>query len=343
MNFFPEHIALNGKQVLVNTLLKSNFSTEWENEALDFLNEWYAPGNTIRVNTSGSTGVPKTISLDKTFIAASAQRTLNYFNLNEGDKVLHCLPSRYIAGKLMFVRALLGKLDLHLIDPASNFTILEKEDFKFAAMVSNQLIKIVNSKLNIDKLEHLLIGGAAISSGLEKELQSFSIQCYSSYGMTETATHIALRKINGKNTDSFYHCLNGIRVQLSDKRCLQIFMPGREKPFQTTDLAEIKNETSFQILGRSDNVIISGGIKYSPEVIEKKLGAHIHRAFMISSRPHQGLGQQIILLAEGVESTDSKKEIQNICQIQLSKFEHPRQIIFIDQLPRTENGKWKRK
>lgn len=344
MNLFPEYITLNGKQILIKALIvKKPFADKWEKEGLDFLKEWYAPGKTIKVNTSGSTGVPKTILLDKTFIAANAQRTLNYFNLNTADKVLHCLPSQYIAGKLMFVRALLGKLDLHLVNPTSNFAFLEKEDFKFAAMVPNQLIKIVNSKINIDKLESLLIGGAAVQANLEKELQEISTQCYSSYGMTETATHIALRKINGKNPESFYHCLNGIRVQLSDTGCLQILIPGIEKPIQTTDLARLKNDTSFQVLGRSDHVIISGGIKYSPETIEKKLEAYFHQTFMISSRTHPELGQQIILLVEGLENTKLKNEILSICKKQLTKFELPRQIFFIEQLPRTKNGKLKRK
>lgn len=344
MNLFPEHITLNGKQISVKILIEKNtFTDEWEKEGLDFLKEWYAPGKTIKVNTSGSTGIPKIILLDKTFVAASAQRTLNYFNLNAQDKVLHCLPSQYIAGKLMFVRALLGKLDLHLVNPTSNFAFLEKEDFKFAAMVPNQLIKIVNSKINIDKLESLLIGGAAVQANLEKELQEISTQCYSSYGMTETATHIALRKINGKNQESFYHCLNGIRVKLSDTGCLQILIPGIEKPIQTTDLARLKSDTTFQILGRSDQVIISGGIKYSPETIEKKLEAYFHQTFMISSHSHPELGQQIVLLIEGLESTKLKKEILDICKKQLPKFEIPRQVYFVDQLPRTKNGKLKRK
>ena len=343
MNLFPQHITLNGSVIKLSEILGNHsVKNEWEKEFIEFLSDWYNAKDSITVNTSGSTGTPKTIELKKTFVAASALRTLIFFNLKEGDKVLHGLPSRFIAGKLMVVRALLGKLDLYLVNPASKFEILNNVNFKFAAMVPNQVSKILNLHVNLNKLENLLIGGAAISNKLETTLQKISAKCYSSYGMTETATHIALRRINGKNAESFYHSLNGIRVKLSNKGCLQITMPGREKPFQTTDLADLKNSTTFQILGRSDNVIISGGIKYSPETIEKKLEAHIHHPFMISSLPQQELGQQIILLVEGAESNKSKKEIISICEKQLTKFECPRQVLFVDQLSRTKNGKLKR-
>ena len=195
MELKPNHIKINGQNVELSKLLqKTQFDSDWENDFYTFLKEWYSDEDFIHVQSSGSTGKPKTIELKKDFVAASAQRTLNYFNLKANDTILHCLPTKYIAGKLMLVRAIVGKLNLHLIDPTSDFAILKKEAFRFAAMVPTQVSKLF--ALETWNLEQLLIGGDAISTKLEKQLQEIETKCFSSYGMTETATHIAIRKLN---------------------------------------------------------------------------------------------------------------------------------------------------
>jgi len=304
MNLFPKHIMLNGTQVSINGLIKhENPEVNREAELISFLNEWYSNENFIEVKTSGSTGTPKTIRLQKEIVAESARRTLQFFELNKHDRILHCLPLQYIAGKLMVVRALLGELDLYLTEPSTDFAFLKKEKFRFAAMVPNQVTKILKAETAqgglLGNVEKLLIGGSLIPASLEKTLQKVSTACWSGYGMTETATHIALRKINGTGANGWYHCLENIHVSLSAKGCLQIYLPGLEnQPIQTTDLAQLKNEKTFRILGRIDNVIISGGIKFSPEQLEKKLEPFISKPFLISSLPHESLGQHLVLVVD---------------------------------------------
>jgi len=349
MNLFPEYIRLNGIQVLVKNLIQNkNPETEQKAELIDFLNEWYSGEKFIEVKTSGSTGTPKTIRLQKEFVAESAQRTLHFFKLTTNDRILHCLPMQYIAGKLMVVRALLGELDLYLTDPSTDFIFLKNEKFRFAAMVPNQVTKILKTETTagelLESIEKLLIGGSSIPASLEMALQKVSTACYSSYGMTETATHIALRKINGAGADGWYHCLKNIRVCLSAESCLQIYLPGLEnQPLQTNDLAELRDEKTFRVLGRIDNVIISGGIKFSPEQLEKKLEPFISEPFLISSLPHESLGQQLILVMEGKENKETIEELKEICRQQLDKYEQPKQILFKDKLPRLPNGKFLRK
>lgn len=337
MNLKPGQIKLNGKLKNVNDLLNNSaYRGNWQKEFYDFLNEWYSENDFILVQTSGSTGNPKTIQLKKDFVAESAKRTIAFFGLKENDKVLHCLPSKYIAGKLMVVRAILGRLDLYLIDPSEDFNLLEKNHFKFAALVPIQVQKLfLQRKLNLDKL---LIGGDAIPIQLESKLQKLKTACYSSYGMTETATHIALRKINGKEASSYYHCLGDIRVDLSEDECLQILMP-EEEVLQTTDIAELKNDRTFKILGRSDNVIISGGVKYNPEKIERILEKIIKVPFIVSSLPHEKLGKQLILLIECAPDKALQQKIEEYCRDQLTQYERPRQIKFVAKLSKTTTGK----
>jgi O-succinylbenzoic acid--CoA ligase len=349
MNLFPEHINLNGKELAIQQLIQNNSpKTDRETEFTGFLKEWYSDKKFIEVKTSGSTGTPKIIRLKKEFVAESAQRTLQFFELKKNDRILHCLPMQYIAGKLMIVRALLGELNLHFTEPSSDFAFLEKEKFRFAAMVPNQVTKILKSENSpgelLESIKKLLIGGSSIPATLEKALQKVSTACYSSYGMTETATHIALRKINGAGADGWYHCLENIHVNLSAKGCLQVYLSGMEKqPLQTTDLAELKNEKTFRILGRIDNMIISGGIKFSPEQLEKKLEPYISAPFLISSLPHESLGQQLVLVVEGKENKETHDKLKEICRKQLDKYEQPKQILFKDRLPRLPNGKFNRR
>lgn len=349
MKLFPEDIMLGGSRVSIKNLIQNkNPETDREAELICFLKEWYSIKKYIEVKTSGSTGLPKIIRLQKGFVAESAHRTLHFFELTTNDRILHCLPMQYIAGKLMVVRALLGELDLYLTEPSTDFAFLKNKKFRVAAMVPNQVAKILKAEAApgelLESIEKLLIGGSSIPASLEKALQNVSTACYSSYGMTETATHIALRKLNGAGADGWYHCLENIRVDLSADRCLQVYVPGLEKqPLQTTDLAELKNEKTFRIQGRIDNVIISGGIKFSPELLEKKLEPFISEPFLISSLPHESLGKQLILVMEGKESKETHDKLKEICRKQLGKYEQPKQILFKYRLPRLPNGKFNRR
>lgn len=348
MSLFPKHIMLNGARVLTDEFIQKQHKSEVEKELAGFLKEWYSPKDFLEVRTSGSTGIPKTIRLKKEFVAESALRTLHFFQLKTDDCVLHCLPLKFIAGKLMVVRALLGGLDLFLAEPTTDFSFLKNEKFRFAAMVPNQVGKILKAESTpgefLGNIEKLLIGGSSVPNSLEETLQKVSIACYSSYGMTETATHIALRKINGAGADGWYRCFEDINVNLSAGGCLQIFMPGLEKSLlRTTDIAELKDEKTFRILGRNDNVIISGGIKFSPEQMEKKLETFISEPFIFSSLPHRTLGQQLVLVIEGKETEEGRKHLNETCRRELTKYEQPKSIIYVSEIPKTENGKLDRK
>ena len=343
MEIFPAHISINGKLKSIEQLLPHKPDKDWEGHWINFLSEWYDGNDFIEVQTSGSTGTPKTIKLKKDFVAASALRTIHFLDLQEGDRILHCLPSNFIAGKLMTVRALVGKLDLHLADPASDFSYLPNDKpIKFAAMVVNQVKKYL--ELPAQKIEILLIGGSAIPQPLEEQLQQIATQCYSSYAMTETATHIALRKLNGKNKTAYYTCLDDISVELDERGCIRILMPGLENgAIQTNDLGELKDRYQFKVIGRIDNVIISGGIKFYPEQIEEKLAKQMSLPFAVSSAPDERLGQKLILLIEGKTDEKLKTTVQKNCRKSLTKYEFPKEIRFIEKLPRTENGKIDRK
>ena len=343
MKHDKSHIILNGKTVTPEVIaerLSNSDSPEWEKELFLFLSEWFSDSDFVLAQTSGSTGDPKPIELPKLVMQKSAERTIKYFGLQKNDRFLLSLPCRYIAGKMMVVRAIVGQMNLISVDPATDFDFLEQETFDFGAMVPNQVFKLLEQPSGKEKLQNirnLLVGGSAISSVLESQISQLTSRVVITYGMTETASHIAIRELSGTRRSDFYHCLPGISVKPGENDCLQIHLQECAEPIQTNDLAELQSETSFRILGRTDSVIISGGIKYSPESLEKKLEPIISRRFVISSVPDEKLGEQLVLIIEG-KPFNTRILKQKIALI-LTPYESPKSIRFIDRFPETNSGK----
>ncbi len=345
------YLILNGKiltaeeiSVRVSSIQSSPFDSEFEQELYLFLEEWFSVKDFVIAQTSGSTGEPKIIELPKLLMQKSAGRTIQYFGLTKSSRLLLSLPCRYIAGKMMVVRAIFGQMNLVAVDPATDFSFLQKETFDFGALVPNQVFKLLGQPGGEEKIQHiksLLIGGSGISADLEVRISRLPNRIVSTYGMTETASHIAIRELSGARKSDYYQCLPQISVELNDKGCLKIHVPELDEPLQTNDLAELLPENGFRILGRADSVIISGGIKYTPEVIEKKLeGLMLQRRFVISAIPDEKLGMKLVLVIEGApfQLELLRKQLTNVLPV----YEQPRQFFFLDQFPETTSGKIQR-
>lgn len=349
MNKDSTVISLNGKsyslkeiQLLIAEKLSSSELPEWESELYVFLQEWVSPAPVIKAQTSGSTGEPSIIELPRQVMISSALRTIEYFNLKEGNLSLLSLPCRYIAGKMMVIRAIVGKMDLVAVDPSLEDDLLSHHTFDLGAMVPNQVVKLLESSSGIRKIENirnLLIGGSSIQASLEAQVSLLKNRVVSTYGMTETASHIAIRTLSGPGRSEVYECLPGITVSLGENDCLQVHVPG-QGTLQTKDMAELISSTAFRILGRADDVIISGGIKYWPEAIEKKLEGVIAKRYVISSVPDNKLGEKMVLVVEA--KTTPIEGLQHKIDEILPPFERPRHICFLSPFPQTNNGKIKR-
>jgi O-succinylbenzoic acid--CoA ligase len=316
---------------------------EWEKKLFLFLNEWFSDSDFVLAQTSGSTGKPKPIELPKSIMIRSAERTIEYFGLKPENRILLSLPCRYIAGKMMVVRAIVGQMNLIPVDPSTDFDFLQNEAFDFGAMVPNQVVKLLGHDSGMEKLQNisnLLIGGSGISEKLEAQVASCPNRIVLTYGMTETASHIAVRELSGTRKSEYFRCLPGTVVSLNEYHCLKIHHPEFKEPLQTNDLAELQSDTSFSIFGRFDSMIISGGIKYSPETIEKKLEPLINSRFIISSLPDEKLGQKLVLVIEA--KPFNTENLRKLIKKLLPKFEQPKSIVFLPSFPETDSGKVKR-
>ena len=319
-----------------------------------FLKDWFSPEETISLYTSGSTGKPKEIIVHKCQMMQSAAMTCGFFNLDKYDKALLCLSTDYIAGKMMIVRAIYSGMNLYpvdvsghpLMDTAKSFDSAEIS-FDFAAMIPlqvNNSLSTTIEKSRLSLIKKIIIGGGSIDRDLEKALKDFPNSIYSTYGMTETLSHIGLRKINGDDASLYYKPLGGIDLKLSDNQTLIINAPHISDDILTTnDIAEIKSDGSFRILGRTDNIINTGGVKVQIEEVEQQLLPYLRSNFAITSIPHPKLGEAIVLLAEPFDQQNNFDEIIKEAYNTVPLYHQPKCFFTVSAIPMTDSGKKDRK
>ncbi|MDO9275937.1 MAG: AMP-binding protein [Lutibacter sp.] len=315
-----------------------DFSKEISVEVANFLRNWFDATAFVEVKTSGSTGNPKIIQLQKEQMINSAIATGDYFNLPQNTTALLCLSANYIAGKMMLVRALTLGWYLDVVAPTSNPLKNSDKNYDFSAMVPMQLL---NSLEDIHKIKKLIVGGGTVSNELLSKIQEVETEIFATYGMTETITHIAVKKFNviaSGAKQSNYKILPNIKISIDHRGCLVIDAPtiSVEKVI-TNDLVEIISPTEFKWLGRIDNVINSGGIKLIPEQIEEKLAEIIENRFFVAGKKDAALGEKLILIIEGIKNEDLLKRIQHLKL--LSTYEIPKEIYFLEKFIETQTNK----
>ena len=294
----------------------------------NFLKSWFDNKDYILTNTSGSTGKPKEIRLKKSDLIESSKLTARYFDLKVGDKIINCLPIKYIAGKMMLVRSLVLGLDLYVF-PVSSSPISDlKNNYDLIAFTP---IQLENSIPFIEKIKKVLVGGSLVQDSLKEKILNSKSIVYETYGMTETITHIAARNLSMGEKE--FTALPGIELGKSDN-CLFI------KPnhlsiemVQTNDVVELTDKNKFLIIGRRDFIINSGGVKLNPEDIEKKLSKYISADFVISSIDDSKFGEVVALVFKKNIPDNYNKAFTD-----LSKYEIPKEVLVIDNFPEN-NGK----
>ena len=327
------------KEEILNVLKSSD--DIWVAAVLEFIEEWWSDNNFIIAQTSGSTGVPKKIELEKIKVINSALATGDFFDFKKGDNALLCMSTKFIAGKLMVVRAIVWKLNLICVEPSSSpLDCLSRDvSIDFAAMVPLQLQNSI-SNLSSKRVKKLIVGGGAVDRTLIMKIADSDTEIYSSYGMTETITHVAIKKLNGSNTDDNFKALNDVYFDVDDRDCLVI---KADKiaigTVVTNDIVELKNDKEFNWIGRFDNVINSGGVKISPENIEEVLSKQISHPFFIGSTKDDKLGERIVLVIEG----NNEQIDLNCIKSLLPKYHSPKEVFYLDGFIRTDSGKINRK
>ena len=321
----------------------------FQEEVFDFCRQWKLGKNEFLFHTSGSTGKPKPSYLSRLSMIESANMTMDWLHLQEGDNVLLCLPIEYIAGAMMLVRALVLKLNIVLVEPSQNplEEITKPINIHLASFVTTQWSTILQSNPNLftffSEVKGILIGGSELTSSVELLTKEIQLPIFQTYGMTETSSHIAFRQISSE--DAIYQCLKDVQIKLNDQGCLCIHSPSTLNQWiETNDVAELIHVNQFSILGRNDFAINSGGRKIHPEIIEKCCHSFFAQHSITCKTFAYGLdddfyGQKLVLFIETIDELNIQIQLIDYLKLNLESWEVPKQFIVLPEFLYTKTGK----
>ncbi|MBC6989274.1 AMP-binding protein [Hymenobacter sp. BT491] len=355
-DLLPDSLLLNGREFRYDDIRQypANSPTElngYEAKVLDFCRQWLNGAQEFGLRTSGSTGAPQAIQMRRRQLAASAKRTGDYFDLGPGDRMLVCLNCEFVGGLMMLVRGFELNLQMTIVEPHADPLALvsAKEPFDFASFVPLQLRTVLDNghSARLNTMRAILVGGASVDSSLNKAIQKLKVPVYLTYGMTETASHIALRRLNGPEASPHYRVLPGIHVEQDDRGCLTVRADVTDNQLIiTNDRIRLLDAHTFEWLGRADFVINSGGVKVQAEKVEQVLEVALaeidtanRRSFVIG-RPDTRLGEQVTAFIEGKPlSAAQNKHLLALLSERLDRYERPRELVYVPEFRTTASGK----
>lgn len=306
-----------------------------------FLQSWAEGKEEFNIFTSGSTGRPKKIRLKKSQLIYSSNVTAKELGLNKNSKIFCCIDPMKIGGIMMWVRAAVLNCELLTVQPSSDpmTNLADDHVFNFISLVPFQLYQILKNHESTSKLNRfdtVLLGGASLSEKVIDELVSMDPTFYQSYGMTETCSHVGLKKIE----EIGYRTIGDIEISLDDNKCL--ILKGSVTNFEeinSNDIVEFLESGRFKWKGRFDNIINSGGVKIVPEEVERKIIESNNipgpSGILIVGVKDDELGEKVVLILKG--------ENVGIDLSQLTKYELPKAIYSLKNFVFTSNGKIDRK
>lgn len=314
----------------------------------EFIGLWHDGSDTVMVHTSGSTGVPKAMRVEKSRMRASARATCDFLGLKQGDTALLCMSVDYIAGKMMVVRAIERGMKLITVQPSGhplNLPELSVEmgrNVDFTAMVPMQVynsLQVPREREILKGIRHIIIGGGPLDASLEEELRGFDNAVWHSYGMTETLSHIALRRVSGSEASPWFIPMPGVTLSTTHDSCLVIDAPHLcPERLVTHDIVELDLVSQrFKVMGRIDNIINTGGVKVSIEQVEKALAPYVSSPFLITRCPDAKFGEIVVMLLQGSQA--DVPAAREACERYLPLYWCPKHILAVPALPMTATGK----
>ncbi len=339
------YFEINGKRVDPERIKEYSSHESWEKDLFSFIETWFKNSEVIHSSTSGSTGKAKEIKLKKKDMLLSAGYTLDFLGIKKGESALLCLPTQFVGGKMMVIRSIKNGLNLIAVEPSSDPLKELNEVVDFVAITPHQLNNILLSPDSTEKLKsirNVIVGGSAPSNDAIKVIRDFPNNIWSTFGMTESISHFAMSRLNSEEPTKYELISGDFSIEVDEDSRLILNSPfNAGERLYTNDLIEKINENSFRWKGRYDNIINSGGIKFSPEEIESKIRHLIHDEFIVSSKEDNQLGERVVLIIEGPHSKESYSDenFKSSLSSVLEKYELPKEILLLNEFPRVGNDK----
>ena len=350
----PTSLLLNGREFSYESIRQTPTPSiplnGYEAQVLELVRQWLSGAYEFGQRTSGSTGDPQLIVLQRRQLAASAARTGDYFDLGPGDRALVCLNCEYIGGKMMLVRSLERNMHLTIVEPhADPFAkVAAGAEFDFAAFVPLQMRAMLAAgrAARLNKMRAILVGGAGVEPSLLREIEQLTAPVYLTYGMTETASHMALRRLNGPEASPHYRVLPGLHLGQDERGCLTVRGDvTNDELVVTNDRIELVDKHTFDWLGRVDFVINSGGVKVQAEKVEQVLDVALaelgesRRAF-VAGQADERLGQAVTAYVEGTPlAAAAEQRLLALLRERLGKHELPKGVVYVPAFQTTASGK----
>ena len=325
-------------------------SLEYRSQIENLYKEFISDSDSISVFSSGSTGEPKELKLKKQYMLNSAHMTCSYLKIPKGASSLLCMPLKFIGAKMVVIRAMARELELVAVNPSSHpLSCLKKAPY-FAAMTPSQVFSSLETEAErkiLFDIKELLIGGGAVNSTLRAQLMQSSNPIWSTHGMTETISHIALKRLNAVDSQdenaNGYVPFKGVGLRKAQDGTLVIEAPYiGVHDLKTNDMVEFNSDNSFNILGRADNIINSGGIKIQIEKLEELIRDLVGGEFNISSVVSEKYGECVCLIIRNSQDSSlrtSDDKLLTLIKERVPKYWAPKILLRTAVLPRTESGK----
>ena len=322
----------------------------YEARVLERVREWLTGSQEFVLTTSGSTGTPTPVALHRRQLAASARRTGDFFDLGPGDRALVCLNCEYIGGLMMLVRGLERHLHLTVVEPQADPFGLVAADaaFDFAAFVPLQMQAVLAAghAPRLNQMKTVLVGGAPVDAALLAAIQGLTVPVFLTYGMTETCSHVALRRLNGPQAGPGFRVLPGIAAGQDERGCLTLRGDVTDDQLVVTnDRVTLLDAHTFEWLGRADFVVNSGGVKVQAEKVELVLDVALTeigapRRCFVAGRPNARLGEAVTAFVEGPALAPADEtRLRALLRARLGQYEQPRQVVYVPEFQTTATGK----
>ena len=324
------------------TKFRASYSPNFRDKELveEIIHEWNSGAQKFKLKTSGSTGPPKEILLNRELLIWSSTSTKNALKLTN-ERTLCCLPVIKTGGFMQLVRAMLFGWEIYFDEPSSRpLEKLKDFDFTLTSLTPQQIKNSLEQDVHkLTQINKILIGGAPLDQTTILQLDRLNNSYWETYGMTETASHVALKQVGVSNR---FTPQKGVEISEKDN-ILIVKIPSLNLVVKTNDVVSISSDYSFVILGRQDNVINSGGVKIHPTIIEDHIGKilkerNIENDFYVTRKKDSILGEIAVLIVQG-DTIPKDLQILSVLKSKLPKYTAPKEIVYVTHISFSDTGK----
>lgn len=302
-------------------------------------------GTALVIATSGTAGTPKGVVLSHDALRASADAAARRLGLARTDRWLGCLPVHHIAGLMVLVRAwragtepvLLPRFSVEAVEAARGATVV--------SLVPTMLARLLDAGVDLARFEAVLVGGAGTPPALVDRARQSGAAVTVSYGMTETCGGCVY---DGMPLDGVEATVRGDgRIALRGPMLFDGYRDASGTAdvladgwFVTGDLGRFGPDGHLEVLGRADDVIVSGGANVSPQRVEDVLAAHPHVAEAAAvGRPDADWGEVVVAVVVPRGQPPGLEDLRAFVAERAGRWHAPRELVVVDALPRLATGK----